>query len=76
MENLLFYHVKHKTICFLFYFWKYENIYRMVIRNWDQDFNESIVEHTVRQTDKKKLWFGIEKVFQSQTTKQSYRITK
>ena len=48
----------------------------MVIRNWDQDFNESIVEHTVRQTDKKKLWFGIEKVFQSQTTKQSYRITK
>ena len=56
IENLLFYHIKHKTICFLFYFWNYGNIYRKVIRNWDQDFNESIVEHTVRQTDQKKLW--------------------
>ena len=54
MKNLLFYHIKHKTICLLFYFWKYENIYRKVIRNWDEDFNESIYcrTHSGRQTKK------------------------
>ena len=75
MENLLFYHIKHKTICFLFYFWNYENTYRKDIRNWDQDLNENMVEHTVRQTYQKKLWLYLA-VFLSQTTKQSYRITR
>ena len=39
----------------------------------DQDFNESIGERTVRQTDQQKLCLYLA-AFQCQTTKQSYKI--
>ena len=45
-------------------FWGYRYMY------WDQDFNKSIGEHTVRQTDRQKLWLYLV-AFRCQTTKQS-----
>ena len=38
----------------------------------DQDFNNSIGDHTARKTDRKKLWFYIA-AFRCQKTKQSYK---
>ena len=39
------------------------------------DFNESIGERTVRQTDRQKLWLYLA-AFRCQTTKQSYKIIR
>ena len=38
-----------------------------------RDFNESIGERTVKQTDRQKLWLYLA-AFRCQTTKQSYKI--
>ena len=41
----------------------------------DRDFNESIGERTVKQTDRQKLWLYLA-AFRCQTTKQSYKIIR
>ena len=50
-------------------FWAYQYMY------WDRDFNKSIGEHTVRQTDQQKLWLYLAG-FQCQTTKHSHKIIR
>ena len=51
------------------FLWTYWYMYR------DQDFNKSIGERTVRQTDRQKLWLYLA-AFLCQTTKQSYKIIR
>ena len=51
------------------FFWAYRYMYR------DRDFNESIGEQTIRQTDQQKLWLYLA-AFRYQTTQQSYKIIR
>ena len=57
------------TVPYLEIFWAYRYMY------WDQDFNKSIGERTVRQTDQRQLWLYLA-ASQCQTTKQSYKIIR
>ena len=57
------------TVPYPEFFWAYRYMYR------DRDFNESIGEHTVKQTDRQKLWLYLA-TFRCQRTKQSYKIIR
>ena len=60
--------INNMTVPYSEFFWTHQYMYR------DQDFNESIGEHTIRQTNQQNLWLYLT-AFRCRTTEQSYKVT-